>query len=129
MSTWEKGEAEVREAGIDALRDELRFVIHYLGHHDQDANHAWMVRRIRAVLDGKDPNAVQGWTEHDGVRPPRAPDEILRSAEAALLELVQAARGLHDGPSAHMPRNVMTFDEAARLGKQVRLAFAAKEKR
>lgn len=51
-----------------ALREELSWIVSYLAHYDQDANHAWMVRRIRAVLAGKDPSGVVGWTEMDGVR-------------------------------------------------------------
>lgn len=52
----------------EAASEELRFIISYLAHNDQDANHAWMVRRIRAVLAGKDPSKVEPWSEHDGVR-------------------------------------------------------------
>lgn len=51
-------------------REELCFIVHYLGHQDQDANHAWMVRRIRAVLLGEDPSKVEPWNEMDSVRPP-----------------------------------------------------------
>ena len=55
----------------EKYREELQQIVSYLGHFDQDANHAWMVRRIRAVLAGKDPNTVKGWTEHDGVPAPK----------------------------------------------------------
>ncbi len=51
--------------------EELSWIVSYLAHYDQDANHAWMVRRIRAILAGKDPGSVIGWVETDGVRPPR----------------------------------------------------------
>lgn len=64
---------ETSEPETDAAREELTFIVSYLGHNDQDANHAWMVRRIRAVLAGKDPNAVEPWSVHDGVRQPRTP--------------------------------------------------------
>lgn len=56
--------------GHQPAREELKFIISYLGHQDQDANHAWMVRRIRAVLAGKDPRQVEPWNEADGVRKP-----------------------------------------------------------
>jgi hypothetical protein len=52
-------------------REELSFIVSYLAHNDQDANHAWMVRRIRAVLAGKDPRTVEPWNEADGVHQPR----------------------------------------------------------
>lgn len=51
-----------------ALSEELLWIVSYLAYYDQDANHAWMVRRICAVLAGKDPSGVVGWTEMDGVR-------------------------------------------------------------
>lgn len=60
-----KAETAKGEAAIE----ELRQIKSYLGHYDQDANHAWMVRRIDAVLAGRDPSGVVGWTEHDGTRP------------------------------------------------------------
>ena len=63
-------------------KEELTFIVSYLAHNDQDANHAWMVRRIRAVLAGKDPNSVEPWSVHDGVRPPR-PGTALGSSSAA----------------------------------------------
>lgn len=55
-------------------RDELIFIRSYLAHNDQDANHAWMARRINAVLGGVDPSTVAGWAESDGVRAPRRVD-------------------------------------------------------
>lgn len=57
----------------DAAREELSFIVTHLAHHDQDANHAWMVRRIRAVLAGKNPGEVDGWLESDGMPEPRRP--------------------------------------------------------
>lgn len=67
-----RAEAAERAARVEpALRDELLWIVSYLAHQDQDANHAWMVRRIRAVLVGKDPTQAGGWMESDGVRAPR----------------------------------------------------------
>ena len=65
-------EATRHATRAESYTQELQQIVSYLGHFDQDANHAWMVRRIRAVLAGKDPNTVQGWTEHDGVRASKA---------------------------------------------------------
>lgn len=42
----------------DAAREELRFIKAYLGHQDQDADHAFLVRRIDAVLAGRDPSPI-----------------------------------------------------------------------
>lgn len=55
-----------------AAREELRFIVSYLGDQDQDANHAWMVRRIRAVLQGQPASSALPWQETDGKRKPRA---------------------------------------------------------
>lgn len=72
-------EAERAAPAQDSAREELSFIVSYLAHNDQDANHAWMVRRIRAVLAGKDPGAVDPWSEHDGVRRPRRGEPVQRS--------------------------------------------------
>ena len=69
-------EAERAAPAQDSAREELSFIVSYLAHNDQDANHAWMVRRIRAVLAGKDPGAVEPWSEHDGVRRPRRGEPV-----------------------------------------------------
>ncbi len=65
---------------VDVTREELAFIVSYLGHNDQDANHAWMVRRIRAVLAGKDPATVEPWSPFDGVswlrHQPRGPETV-----------------------------------------------------
>lgn len=58
-----------------AEREELIFIRSHLAHHDQDANHAWLARRINAVLAGRDPTTVPGWQESDGVREHRAPSK------------------------------------------------------
>jgi len=69
---WASTRAREFERGTgQTAREELRFIKSYLGHQDQDANHAWMVRRIDAVLAGKDPSKVEGWREEDMVRKPR----------------------------------------------------------
>lgn len=71
-------EATRHAVRANSYEQEMRQIVSYLGHYDQDANHAWMVRRIRAVLAGKNPNAAVGWTEHDGVRAPAtAPDVVV----------------------------------------------------
>ena len=57
---------------MSSYREELLQIVSYLGHYDQDANHAWMVRRIRAVLVGRNPNVVEGWSMLDGVPEPRS---------------------------------------------------------
>ncbi len=36
----------------------LRLMISYLGHQDQDANHEWMVRKMREALNGIHPGAA-----------------------------------------------------------------------
>ncbi len=91
----------------DPHAEELRFIIHYLGHNDQDANHAWMVRRIRCVLAGKNPNEAAPWQESDGVREPkRSPaDEIERLRNViriggAMYRAERAAMGI---PAGHDP--------------------------
>lgn len=56
-----------------SYREELMQIVSYLAHYDQDANHAWMVRRIRAVMLGKNPNLVEGWSMFDGVPEPKDP--------------------------------------------------------
>lgn len=50
---------------LEGALDELSFIKSYLGHRDQDANHAWMVRRIDAVLAGKDPSTAAPATDAD----------------------------------------------------------------
>ena len=63
-------EAARHAACATSYREELMQIVSYLGHYDQDANHAWMVRRIRAVLAGKNPSTVEGWSMLDGVPAP-----------------------------------------------------------
>ena len=75
LATAEAEVERLREAKRDGLRaasyrQELLQIVSYLGHYDQDANHAWMARRIRAVLAGKNPSTVEGWSMHDGVPAP-----------------------------------------------------------
>jgi hypothetical protein len=36
------------------LREGLRLMISYLGHEDQDANHEWMVMKMKAIVAGED---------------------------------------------------------------------------
>ncbi len=42
--------AETAEKQVETLRFELENMISYLGHLDQDADHFWMVKRMRAAL-------------------------------------------------------------------------------
>jgi hypothetical protein len=44
-------------AEIEVLSETLRLMISYLGHQDQDANHLWMVKKMREALDGRHPGA------------------------------------------------------------------------
>lgn len=61
----------------DAAIEELRFIKSYLGAVDQDADHAWMVKRIDRILQGKPPSPDQepgGLFEQAGLEDPQAGD-------------------------------------------------------
>ena len=91
---------EAKRHGLRATsyREELLQIVSYLGHYDQDANHAWMVRRIRAVLAGKNPNTVEGWTMQDGVPAPTdAPAKVVGTGYSPPKEL-----WFHFHPAPHM---------------------------
>ena len=91
-------EAKLHDLRATSYREELQQIVSYLGHFDQDANHAWMVRRIRAVLAGKDPNTVEGWTLHDGVPAPKAaPAKVVGTGYEPPKEL-----WFHFHPAPHM---------------------------
>lgn len=68
-----------------AEREELIFIKSYLSHQDQDADHGFMVRRIDAVLAGKDPSpdVTAALAEMHGAAemPCSAPDETYNMAE------------------------------------------------
>ena len=81
-----------------SYREELLQIVSYLGHFDQDANHAWMVRRIRAVLAGKNPSMVEGWSMLDGVAAPAgAPAKVVGTGYSPPPEL-----WFHFHPAPHM---------------------------
>ena len=81
-----------------SYREELLQIVSYLGHYDCDANHAWMVRRIRAVLAGKNPSTVEGWTMLDGVLAPSdAPAKVVGTGYEPPKEL-----WFHFHPAPHM---------------------------
>lgn len=48
---------QVNEKQVEVLTETLRLMISYLGHQDQDANHLWMVKKMREALDGRHPGA------------------------------------------------------------------------
>lgn len=60
------------EREVHRLREECRMLASYLGHQDQDANHEWMFRRLRAAGAGLPP-----------------PDQDLGKREAPFLDLVK----------------------------------------
>lgn len=82
----------------EKAEEELRHIKTYLGHYDQDANHAWMVRRIDAVLNGRDPGSVEGWTEHDAISRRTAFKDAVERAEKAELraKALDEQAGLND---------------------------------
>lgn len=45
-----KAAASSNLAFVEHLADTMRMLVSYLGHEDQDANHEWMVMRMRAAL-------------------------------------------------------------------------------
>ena len=91
-------EAKRHSLRATSYREELQQIVSYLGHFDQDANHAWMVRRIRAVLAGKNPSMVEGWSMLDGVPAPiDAPAKVVGTGYPP-----PAALWFHFHPAPHM---------------------------
>lgn len=59
---------EKLQATCVAYEEELRLMISYLGHQDQDANHGWMVKHMQAVLAGKrEPATLEEYLAREGI--------------------------------------------------------------